>query len=100
LPKDRIRVNCTRAGGILTLLILSTGQSGEKAAPAFFGKGGSPQSDIRAIMAKQPFVLTDEITPPMLVRAGLGSCLRRIADISCLSLPAKLAAMLRGRSHP
>ena len=53
-------------------------------------------------MAKQPFVLTGEITPPLvLVRARLGSCLRRIADISChsMSLPAKLAGMLRGRSH-
>ena len=39
LPKDRIRVDCIRSGGILTLLILSTCQSGEKTTAAFFGKG-------------------------------------------------------------
>ena len=34
-----------------------------------FWKEGSPYSDFRAIMAKQAFVLTDEITsPPVLVR--------------------------------
>jgi hypothetical protein len=38
--------------GILTLLILNTCQSGEKATAAFFGKGGFPQSGFRAIMAK------------------------------------------------
>ena len=39
LPKDRIRVDCIRSGDILTLLILSTCQSGEKATAAFLERG-------------------------------------------------------------
>ena len=39
LPTDRIRVNCIWSGGILTLLILSTCQSGEKATEHFLEKG-------------------------------------------------------------
>jgi len=39
LPKDRIRVDCTRSGGIFTLLILSTCQRGQKATAAFLERG-------------------------------------------------------------
>jgi hypothetical protein len=78
------RPNCPRihprqlhsVRGILTLLILNTCQSGEKATAPFFGKGGLPQSGFRAIMAKQPTVLSDEIMPPLaLVRAGIEALL-------------------------
>jgi hypothetical protein len=62
LPRDRIRVDCIRSGGILTLLILSTCHSGQRTTAGVFWKEGSPYSDLRAIMVKQVFILTEEIT--------------------------------------
>src|SRR5712692_3385686 len=63
LPKDRIRVNCIGPAAFSLCSFYNTCQSGDKATAALLGKGGSPQYGFRAIMAKQPIVLTDEITP-------------------------------------